>query len=64
MFDSRLNLSQQVADEARKFFAERVYKDHDSQKRASQRGAFVWQTDRPLRSAQHWRESYREWRGR
>jgi chromosome partitioning protein len=26
MFDSRLNLSQQVADEARKFFAERVYK--------------------------------------
>lgn len=26
MFDARLNLSQQVADEARKFFAERVYK--------------------------------------
>jgi len=26
MFDSRLNLSQQVADEARKFFAERVYR--------------------------------------
>jgi chromosome partitioning protein len=26
MFDSRLNLSQQVVDEARKFFAERVYK--------------------------------------
>jgi chromosome partitioning protein len=26
MFDSRLNLSQQVADEARKFFADRVYK--------------------------------------
>ena len=26
MFDPRLNLSQQVADEARKFFAERVYK--------------------------------------
>jgi chromosome partitioning protein len=26
MFDTRLNLSQQVADEARKFFAERVYK--------------------------------------
>jgi chromosome partitioning protein len=25
MFDARLNLSQQVADEARKFFAERVY---------------------------------------
>jgi len=25
MFDSRLNLSQQVADEARKFFSERVY---------------------------------------
>src|SRR5262245_43974250 len=26
MFDARLNLSQQVVDEARKFFAERVYK--------------------------------------
>jgi chromosome partitioning protein len=26
MFDSRLNLSQQVVDEARKFFSERVYK--------------------------------------
>jgi len=26
MFDARLNLSQQVADEARKFFAERVYR--------------------------------------
>ena len=26
MFDTRLNLSQQVADEARKFFAERVYR--------------------------------------
>ncbi len=26
MFDARLNLSQQVADEARKFFSERVYK--------------------------------------
>ncbi|HYM80371.1 MAG TPA: AAA family ATPase [Candidatus Limnocylindria bacterium] len=26
MFDARVNLSQQVADEARKFFAERVYK--------------------------------------
>jgi chromosome partitioning protein len=26
MFDARLNLSQQVADEARKFFADRVYK--------------------------------------
>ena len=26
MFDSRLNLSQQVADEARKFFSDRVYK--------------------------------------
>lgn len=26
MFDSRLNLAQQVVDEARKFFAERVYK--------------------------------------
>ncbi|MBI1799369.1 MAG: ParA family protein [Candidatus Eisenbacteria bacterium] len=26
MFDARLNLSQQVADEARKFFAERIYK--------------------------------------
>jgi len=26
MFDARLNLSQQVADEARRFFADRVYK--------------------------------------
>src|SRR6185436_1077105 len=26
MFDARLNLSQQVADEARKFFSDRVYK--------------------------------------
>ena len=25
MFDSRVNLSQQVADEARKFFSDRVY---------------------------------------
>ena len=53
MYDSRLNLSQQVAEEARKFFAERLYRTVIPEKRSAKRGAVLREAHRPLRSTQH-----------
>ena len=54
MFDSRLNLSQQVADEARKFFSDRVYQTVIPRNVRLERGPELRQADHSLRQNIKW----------
>jgi chromosome partitioning protein len=49
MFDARVNLSQQVADEARKFFSDRVYRTMIPRNVRLSEAHELRQADHPLR---------------
>ena len=49
MYDARLNLSRQVAAEAREYFGRRGLRDGRSEKRSSGGGAELWKADHSVR---------------